>query len=85
VSEQEFKYKNADLLNRLHEMQESPYYAVAINTLRDAEMIISEQEHRAAELQALNAQLWEALKSSLESMVIMTDIFLPQQTKHAPP
>ncbi len=34
------KSANADLLNRLYEMQQSPYYAAARKTLSDAELTI---------------------------------------------
>lgn len=62
VKPDDFKFKHADLLNRLHEMQRSPYYATACHTLIQAEMAIVGLEQDIAPLVAEV----ERLKSDLE-------------------
>ncbi len=52
VKPDDFKFKHADLLNRLHEMQRSPYYATACHTLIRAEMAIVGLEQDIAPLVA---------------------------------
>jgi hypothetical protein len=47
----EFKSNYADLLNRLSEMQRSPYYAIACHTLVQAEMAIVNLEIELTKLQ----------------------------------
>lgn len=49
--------KYAELLNRLWQMQDSPYYATAKTTLRQAEETISELEREVAALRERNAEL----------------------------
>ena len=62
VKPDDFKFKHADLLNRLYEMQRSPYYATACHTLIQAEMAIVGLEQDIAPLVAEV----ERLKADLE-------------------
>ena len=66
VKPDDFKFKHADLLNRLHEMQRSPYYATACHTLIQAEMAIVGLEQDIAPLVAENAQLRTELATANE-------------------
>jgi hypothetical protein len=46
------KTQHADILNALEAMQRSPIYVLRRDTLRDAELLIVQQEKRIAELEA---------------------------------
>ena len=49
----EFKTEHAQLLNRLSEMIQSPYYALACHTLVNVEMLILEQEREISRLKRI--------------------------------
>ena len=50
------KYKNADLLNRLSDMQRAPYYATACHTLVQAEQAIVNLETEIAAMRQAISQ-----------------------------
>ena len=60
-------YQHKDLLNRLSEMQRSPYYATACHDLVKAEMAIVSLEQERDELRAKLAEL-EADKARLNQI-----------------
>ena len=57
------KHRDPDLLNRLHEMQQSPYYATACQTLIRAEMLIVELERDLLRQSERATELGNVIKS----------------------
>lgn len=58
-------YEHKDILNRLHDMQQSPYYATACHDLIKAEMAIVQLSDERDALKA-DAARYRAIRSGLE-------------------